>query len=203
MRVLVACEESQVVCAAFRAKGHLAFSCDLIETSGSHPEWHLRCDVMEVLNDHWDLIIAHPPCTYLSNAGARWLYAGNTLNLQRYNLGLQAREFFMMLLNADCDRICIENPVPSKIYALPPCTQILQPYQFGEPWSKRTCLWLKGLAPLQPTEILSDFRPYCSSGSYKKNHDPHFAGFSRKGGASKVRSRTFLGIANAMADQWG
>lgn len=202
MNVLIACEESQEVCKAFRAKGHRAFSCDLQPCSGGHPEWHIQDDVLKHL-DGWDLIIAHPPCTYISNAGARWLYAGHELNEQRYQKGLEGKEFFMKMLNADCEKIAVENPVPSSIYKLPKPTQIIQPFEFGEPWSKKTCLWLKGLPPLMATEIVPDHKPYCSSGSYSKTHDPKYKGASRAGGAAKIRSKTFPGIAKAMADQWG
>lgn len=203
MRVLVACEESQEVCKAFRERGHEAYSCDIQECSGGHPEWHLQQDVLEVLKDKWDLIIAHPPCTYLSNAGARWLYAGGKLNEERYQKGLEGKQFFLALLNADCPKIAVENPIPSKVYMLPEYTQVIQPYQFGEPWSKKTCLWLKGLNPLRPTNIVSDYKPYCSSGSYSVNHNPKYKGASRKGGSAKSRSKTFPGIAAAMAAQWG
>lgn len=231
MKVLVACEESQAVCKAFREKGHEAYSCDIQPCSGGHPEWHIQRDVLDYINGdgrplwekrrapfplfrtqdgkwhdlpiRWDLIIAHPPCTYLSNAGARWLYAGGKLNEERYAKGLDGKKFFMAMLNADCPRIAVENPIPSSIYGLPEYSQIIQPYQFGEPWSKKTCLWLKGLEPLQPTEIVEDYKPYCTSGSYSGTHDPKYSGASRKGGSAKSRSKTFEGIARAMAEQWG
>lgn len=232
MNVLIACEESQRVCSAFRAKGHNAFSCDIIPCSGGHPEWHIQGDVLQVLNPgtqlqglpheyygikpfqtmdgeyhfvsgKWDLLIAHPPCTFLSNAGARWLYAGGKLNEERYQKGLEGKAFFIALLNADCNRICIENPIPSSVYELPEYTQIIQPYEHGDPWSKKTCLWLKGLKPLKPTKFIEEYFPYCSSGSYSGTHDPKYKGASRKGGSAKSRSKTFLGIARAMADQWG
>lgn len=226
MKVLVACEESQRVCMAFREKGHTAFSCDLQPCSGGHPEWHIICDALKIINgsnkirpsdrfietedgshyrfpERWDLIIAHPPCTYLSNAGARWLYAGGELNTERYRKGLDGKKFFMAMLNADCPRIAVENPIPSSIYGLPEYSQIIQPYYFGEPWSKKTCLWLKGLDILQPTDIVMDHKPYCSSGSYSGTHDPKYSGASRKGGSAKSRSKTFWGIARAMAEQWG
>ena len=143
MKVLVACEESQRVCIAFREKGHNAFSCDILPCSGGHPEWHICGDVLPLLNGNcefvtmddvmhridgkWDLIIAHPPCTYLSNAGARWLYAGGELNEERYRKGIDGKKFFMSMLNADCQRIAVENPIPSSIYDLPQYTQIIQP----------------------------------------------------------------------------
>lgn len=219
MNVLVACEESQAVCIAFRERGHNAFSCDIEPCSGGHPEWHLQQDVIPLLDgrcrfktmdgiEHsidgkWDLIISHPPCTYLSNAGARWLYAGGELNTERYRKGLDGKKFFMAMLKADCPRIAVENPIPSSIYDLPQYTQIIQPYQFGEPWSKKTCLWLKGLEELKPTNIVKDYKPYCASGSYSGTHDPKYKGASRKGGSAKSRSKTFPGIAKAMASQWG
>lgn len=203
LRVLVACEESQEVCKAFRAKGHEAYSCDLQDCSGGHPEWHIKADALEILKLEWDLIIVHPPCTYLSNAGARWLYAGKQLNEERYQKGLDGKDFFMQFFNAKCERIAIENPIPSRVYQMPQYTQVIEPYYFGEPWSKKTCLWLKGLPPLFPTEIVYDHKPYCSSGSYSRNHDPKYKGASRKGGSAKARSKTFPGVARAMAEQWG
>lgn len=203
MRVLVACEESQEVCKAFRARGHEAYSCDLIECSGGHPEWHIRADALELLKMKWDLIIAHPPCTYISNAGARWLFAGGELNEERYRQGLEAKEFFMSFLLSDCVCVCVENPIPSKVFEMPQYTQIIQPYEYGHPWSKKTCLWLKGLPPLVPTELVTEHKPFISSGSYTKTHDPQYKGASRKGGSARSRSKTFPGIAKAMAEQWG
>ena len=219
MNVLIACEESQRVCKAFRARGHRAFSADIQECSGGHPEWHILGDVLPLLNGNceftlqnrererqigrWDLIIAHPPCTYISNAGARWLYKGGQLNIERYIEGMKGAMFLMKMLAADCDRVAVENPIPSKIYDLPQCTQIIQPYEYGEPFSKKTCLWIRGMKPLQPTNILTEYKPYCSSGSYSGSHDPKFKGVSRAGGSAKIRSKTFKGIAEAMAEQWG
>lgn len=203
MRVLVACEESQEVCKAFRALGHEAYSCDIQACSGGHPEWHIQADALELIKMKWDLIIAHPPCTYISNAGARWLFAGGELNQERYRKGLSAKAFFKSFLDANCDRIAVENPIPSSIYELPPYTQIIQPYEYGHPWSKKTCLWLKGLPPLVPTDVVTDYKPYVSSGSYTKTHDPKYKGASRKGGSARSRSKTFPGIAKAMAEQWG
>lgn len=218
MKILVACEESQAVTKEMRKLGHEAYSCDLIECSGGHPEWHIRWDALALINGNcnfftcdgkmhsiagkWDMLIAHPPCTYLSNAGARWLYAGKALNQERYAQGLEAKRFFMSFLNADCPRIAVENPIPSAVYELPNYTQIVQPYEYGHPWSKKTCLWLKGLKPLEPTNIIDDHRPFCSSGSYSGTHDPKYKGASRKGGSAKSRSKTFAGIARAMAEQW-
>ena len=202
MRVLVACEESQEVCKAFRAKGHEAYSCDIQECSGGHPEWHIQGDVLPLLKEKWDLIIAHPPCTYMSKAGARFMYltAGN-INQERLEKALQAKEFFMQFMNADCDKLCIENPTPLKIVGLPKESQVIQPYQFGHPYSKRTLLWLKGLPELKPTNILTEYTPYLPSNT---------GGFARgKGGSrgvahnAKDASKTFSGIAQAMAEQWG
>ena len=218
MKVLVACEESQAVTKELRRLGHEAYSCDLIDCSGGHPEWHIKWDALALINGNcsfmtcdgelhhiagkWDMLIAHPPCTYISNAGARWLYAGGGLNKERYAKGLEAKSFFMRFYNADCDRIAIENPIPSSVYDMPPYTQVIQPYEHGDPYSKKTCLWLKGLEPLKPTNIVTDYKPYCSSGSYSKTHDPRYKGASRKGGSSKSRSKTFPGIARAFATQW-
>ena len=164
MRVLIACEESQVVCAAFRERGHEAYSCDIIECSGGHNEWHIKCDVVPLLNGNcrfvtmdnephyidgkWDMIIAFPPCTFMSKAGARWMFPKGELSQERYAKAMAAKEFFMQIFNADCDRIAIENPRPLKIVELPEPQQVIQPYQFGHPYSKATCLWLKNLPPL-------------------------------------------------------
>lgn len=174
MKILIACEESQAVCKAFRAKGHEAYSCDIIECSGGHPEWHIKQDVLPLLDGNcefettdgakhkidgkWDMIIAHPPCTYLTNAGARWLYAGGKLNEERYKQGLEAKDFFMRFLWADCDKVVIENPVPSGVYKLPEYTQIIQPYEYGHPHTKKTCLWVRGMKPLKPTNIVEPVR---------------------------------------------
>jgi hypothetical protein len=186
IRVLVACEESQVVCIAFRNLGYQAFSCDVIECSGGHPEWHIKDDVSKHLSDGWDLLIAHPPCTYLSNVGATWLFPKGVLNKIRYEKGLEAKQFFMDLYNAPIKRIAVENPIASKIYELPKYNQIIQPYQFGHPYSKKTCLWLKDLPALIPTNVLSEYTQFVSSVMGSKN-----------------RSKTFSGIAEAMAQQWG
>ena len=196
MRVLVACEESQRVCIEFRRLGHEAYSCDIEPCSGGHPEWHLQQDVTELLKIKWDLIIAHPPCTYLSNAGARFLYPKGELNKERLQKGLEAKEFFMKLWKADCPRIAVENPVPSKVYGLPVYSQIIQPYDFGHPYSKKTCLWLKGLPKLQPTEIVPE----------SERESTKIAGnWFNKGGKDrqKNRAKTCPGIAKAMAEQWG
>lgn len=214
MKVLVACEESQRVCSAFRALGHEAYSCDIQEPSGGHPEWHILGDVLKVLGGgnvvtmddithsigKWDIIIAFPPCTYLSNAGARHLYKGGQLNIERYKKGLEAKKFLMMIYTADCPRIAIENPTPSRIYELPEKTQVIQPYMFGHPFTKRTLLWLKGLPKLEPTKIVDPERSWCPNGAHK--HNEKYNGVHSKE-RSKNRSKTFAGIAQAMAVQWG
>ena len=141
MKVLVACEESQAVTKELRRLGHEAYSCDIIPCSGGHPEWHLQLDAVELLKMKWDMIIAFPPCTYLTNAGARHLYKGHKLNEERYQKGLEAKEFFLKFYNADCPKIAIENPTPSRIYELPEKTQVIQPYEYGHPFTKRTPLY--------------------------------------------------------------
>lgn len=216
LKVLVACEESQRVCSAFRQLGHEAYSCDIIEPSGGHPEWHVKGDVLPLLErerefttmdgvthavDKWDLIIAHPPCTYLTNAGARHLWKGHELNQERYQQGLEAKAFFMKFLNADCEHIAVENPIPSKVFELPKYTQTIQPYQFGHPFTKKTCLWLKGLPTLQPTNEVEPIATWCPSGSYSHKHGDKHRGMFTKDRA-RNRSKTFEGIAEAMAEQW-
>lgn len=203
LKVLVACEESQAVCKAFRELGHEAYSCDIQPCSGGRPEWHIQGDVLPLLGQFWDLIIAHPPCTYLSNAGVcRLISKKNGLNKERYALGIEAKEFFMKFLNAKCDRICVENPIPTKIWGLPDYTQVVQPFHFGHPFRKKTCLWLRGLSPLTPTQIVEPHSNWVSGGKCFKdgkqvrNPSP---GFRDK----KTRSKTFEGIAKAMAEQWG
>ncbi len=193
MRILVACEESQAVTKELRKLGHEAYSCDILKCSGGRPEWHLQCDVIPLLKIKWDMIIAFPPCTYLSNAGAKHLFRGGVLNEERYRKGMEAKQFFMTLLNADCPRVAVENPVSSRIYEMPPYTQEIQPWQFGHPVTKKTRLWLRGLPELEPTEMV---KPECGC---------HEAGtWFMKGGKDRQRNRakTFPGIAKAMARQW-
>ena len=206
MNVLIACEESQAVCKAFRERGHNAYSCDLKPCTGGHPEWHIQGDVLHLLDGKWDLIIAHPPCTYMSKAGARWMYptAGN-ISQERLAKAMKAKEFFLKILNADCDRIAIENPRPLKVVDLPKPTQVIQPYQFGHPYSKATCLWLKGLPQLKPTEVLTEYKPYCPSntGGVTRGQSYNKGGAIRAADDCVNRSKTFDGIAKAMAEQWG
>lgn len=201
MKILVACEESQAVTIELRKLGHEAYSCDIIPCSGGHPEWHLQQDVTPLLKEKWDMIIAFPPCTYLTNAGARHLYKGGVLNQTRFTKGIEAKHFFMEIYNADCPRIAIENPVPSRVYELPEKTQVIQPWQFGHPYTKRTQLWLKGLPKLEPTNIVTPDRTWCPSGSYSKEHKNKYKGMFTQDRA-KNRAKTFPGIAKAMAEQW-
>ena len=219
MKILVACEESQAVTIELRRLGHEAYSCDIQECSGGHPEWHIKGDVLPLLNGdcefytmdgerhaisgRWDMIIAHPPCTYLTNAGARWLWAGGKLNEERYKKGMEARKFFMRFIEADCPRIAVENPIPSAVYELPTYTQIIQPYEYGHPHTKKTCLWLKGLSPLQPTKIV---KPEKGRRFQQKNGNWRYSCWEmdQRGGKERARerSKTFPGIARAMAEQW-
>lgn len=193
MKILVACEESQEVTKELRKLGHEAYSCDIQPCSGGNPEWHLRQDVTPLLTDKWDMIIAFPPCTYLSNQGANTLYKGGKLNQDRYQKGLKAKEFFMMFYNANCPKIAIENPISSKIYKLPPYTQDIHPWMFGHPVKKNTRLWLKGLPKLKPTNFVKPLE-----GCHEPNTWYTCCGKNRH----KNRSKTFAGIAKAMAEQW-
>jgi hypothetical protein len=194
VRVLVACEYSGRVRDAFLRKGHYAMSCDLLPCESTVAGDHYQGSVLDVLDNGWDLMIAHPPCTYLSNAGARWLYAGKKLNMERFEKGLEAKQFFMALLNANIPKIAVENPVPSTVYELPAYSQSIEPYQFGHPFKKKTCLWLKGLPSLVHTEVVETRQSTKIPGNW-----------FNKGGKErqKERARTFQGIADAMADQWG
>ena len=236
MRVLVACEESQRVCSAFRARGHEAYSCDILEPSGGHPEWHIKEDVLPILNPSkhmigcpnypeyeeyiefttmdgvkhriegkWDLIIAHPPCTYLTNTGNRWF------NIEKYGdkarerikLREEAVEFFMAFANADCGHIAIENPIGHMSTRWRKPDQIIQPYFFGDPFEKKTCLWLKGLPILKKTnEVKPEERTKFASG---KSMPAWYAAAANLPAAerSRIRSQTFPGFAEAMAEQWG
>ena len=169
MKVLIACEYSGIVRDAFAAKGHNAWSCDILPTESKGN--HIQDDVFKHLDKGWDLMIAHPPCTYLSNAGARFLYPKKKLNQDRYKLGLKAKEFFMALYNAPINKICVENPISSKIFALPKHTQTIQPYEYGHPFSKNTRLWLKNLPQLKPTNNIKKHKPLLPSNSGGKKED--------------------------------
>lgn len=227
MKVLVACEESQRVCIEFRRLGHEAYSCDIEPCSGGHPEWHIQDDVLRVLNptydgeawlidfctqdeeihviDKWDMIIAFPPCTYLTVTGNRWFdvkkYGDKAVlrHMQRE----AAAEFFNIFTRIDCPKVAIENPigVMSTRYRKP--DQIIQPYQFGEPERKSTCLWLKGLPKLQPTEIVEpNIVKYKSRKGTDSKWHMETINLPQKE-RQKLRSKTFEGIAKAMAEQWG
>lgn len=235
MRILVACEESQEVCKAFRAKGHEAFSCDIIDPSGGHPEWHIKGDVLPLLNGdctfqtldththtiagRWDMIIAFPPCTHLAVSGAAWFSKKREDGRQRWGI-----EFFANFLQADCERVAIENPVGiisggyipkwfpdlAEKYHFPiRPTQIVHPWNFGDNYSKQTCLWLKGLNPLIPkiTEQPElEWFEWVDGKTGKKKRQPKWfadAWHLKPTERAKVRSKTFPGIAQAMADQWG
>ena len=150
----------------------------------------------------WDMLIAHPPCTYLSNAGARHLWKNHQLQADRVTLGIKGRDLFMRFWWSDIQRICIENPIPSRVFGMPERTQIIEPWQYGHPYKKKTCLWLKGLPKLEPTNIVDPIATWCPSGSYSGKHGEEHRGMFTKDRA-KNRSKTFPGIARAMAEQWG
>ena len=233
MNVLVACEESQTVCKAFRERGHNAFSCDIQECSGGHPEWHIKGDVLEILNPkeicytdyknsvnrihgiefqtldgekyvlagQWDLIIAHPPCTYLTGAGA----CNIPKHPERIPLGFEAADFFLKILNADCNKIVVENPPPMKRFNLPKYNQLVRPFMFGESNNKPICLWLKGVDELRPTNIVQKDKDivrwvHKATGQKKSCSKWYNTNTSQH---SKHRSKTFEGVALAMAEQWG
>ena len=190
MRVLVACEFTQIVCKAFRERGHEAYSCDILPTEGN-PDWHIQGDVLEILDDGWDLMIAHPPCTYLCRHRSRWNKPENTKDREK------AKAFFMQFINSDIPKICVENPVPLRKSNLPRYSQIIQPWQFGHDYSKRTCLWLKNLPKLVPADIVQ-ITYYTTPKGRKFTRGWYFTPRN-----SKARSRSFKGIAKAMATQWG
>jgi len=204
MRILVACEESQAVTIELRKLGHEAYSCDLVECSGGHPEWHLQEDLMHLLGKDWDMILAFPPCTYLTVTGNRWF------NIERYgDKAIKRHEdrkdainFFMAIANAKCEKIAIENPVGVMSSEWRKPNQIVNPYQFGDAFEKKTCLWLKGLPLLDSTnEVEPPKRTEFASG---KTMPAWYADAWRlpKEERAKLRSKTFPGIAKAMAEQW-
>ena len=200
MKILVACEYSGTVRDAFAELGHDAWSCDTLPTESKGN--HIQDDVLKHLDKDWDLLIAHPPCTYLSRAGARWLYPkAKQLDQARYEKGLKGKEFFMKLLDSSIDKIAIENPTPFRIFNLPKPTQVIQPYEFGHNFSKRTLLWLKNLTQLKPTDIVDNYKPLLPSNTGgKKRGQKSSSGFVHN---AKDASKTFIGIAKAMAEQWG
>jgi len=185
-KILIACEESGIVLSSFRNRGFIdVWSCDLLPTSGNHPEWHFKDDVLPLLVQKWDMIIAFPPCTDLCASGARWFKEKQADGRQQRSI-----DFFMKFTGLDCPKVAIENPVGimSRLYRKP--DQIIQPWQFGHPESKATCLWLKGLPLLKPTKIETIRDGKC----WKMPPSPDRA---------KLRAKTYQGIADAMADQWG
>lgn len=193
--IIVACEESQIVCKAFRAKGHRAFSCDLQDCSGGRPEWHIKDDIFNVIDSDWDLMIAHPPCTYLTISANRWLKdqperkSGALVGAERRKAVEEAVSFFMRMANCNIPRWCIENPIGimSKRFRKP--NQVIQPWMYGHGETKATCLWLKGLPRLNGFDVVS--------GREQRLHR-----LSPGPDRAKERSKTFEGIAKAMADQW-
>ena len=210
MKVLIACEESQAVTKAFRERGHQAYSCDILPCSGGHPEWHIQDDVTKHLDKGWDLMIAHPPCTYLAVSGARWLYnKDGSKNEDRWINREKALDFVRTLLDAPILRIALENPVSVISSEIRKPNQIIQPYEYGDKASKRTCLWTKNLPPLVPTKIVDKGEMYewiDKKGKSRKYPMWHFqALIDAKTPEERrtLRSKTFIGIANAMAEQWG
>lgn len=203
MKILVACEESQAVTKELRKIGHEAYSCDILPCSGGHPEWHLQTDVIPLLKQKWDMIIAFPPCTHLACSGAR--HFAEKIKDGRQQQGI---DFFMEFVNADCPRIAIENPIGimSTKYRKP--DQIIQPYMFGDKYTKSTCLWLKGLPKLKPTNIVEhgEYFEWIDKKGRKKRQPKWFYEALRKAKTSEersiIRSKTFPGIAEAMATQW-
>ena len=209
MKILVACEESQAVTIELRILGHEAYSCDIEPCSGGHPEWHLQQDVVPLLKEKWDMIIAFPPCTYLTVAGNRWFnvekYGDKAI--KRIRDREEAIKFFMMFANADCEKIAIENPVGIMSTKFRKPDQTIQPYMFGDKARKGTCLWLKGLPNLKPTNIVD--MGEIKAGGYSVGANADCA--RDEGGkiiawndprTAKIRSKTFPGIAKAMAEQW-
>ena len=219
MRALIACEESQRVCVAFRERGWQAFSCDVQECSGGHPEWHIKQDVIPLLNGccsfytedgkkhiivgKWDLIIAHPPCTYLTLAGNKWFKPEFSDRFpDRQKQRKEAVDFFMAIANADCDRIAIENPVGIMSSQWRKPDQYIEPYMFGDAEKKKTGLWLKGLPLLKPTNIVEPVIIHCRSGANEPRWHMETMHLPKEE-RSRVRSQTFIGIAKAIAEQWG
>ena len=203
MNVLIACEQSGRVRDQFILKGHNAISCDVLASTSDNDNPHIIGDALEVIRSQkWDLIIAFPPCTYLTAGGAVRMYPkAGQIDPIRYKKAIEAKKLFMSIYESDCEKIAIENPKPLRVVGLPQKTQVIQPYEFGEPYSKMTYLWLKGLPNLQPTNVLTEYQPLINGGGGRLN-GKNYAGKSFASG-SKARSLTFMGIAQAMANQWG
>jgi len=198
MRILIACEESQAVCIAFRKLGHSAYSCDTLPCSGGHPEWHIQGNVLDYLDRRWDMLIGFPPCTYLAVSGLHW----NKRIEGRQDLTEDAITFVRALMEADIPMIAIENPVGCISTRIRKPDQIIQPYQFGHDASKKTCLWLKNLPPLLPTNY---FPPRIVDGKerWSNQTDSGQNRLTPSETRASERSKTYSGIANAMAEAWG
>tara|TARA_R110002153_G_scaffold3966_3_gene18989 strand:+ start:742 stop:1377 length:636 start_codon:yes stop_codon:yes gene_type:complete len=209
MKILVACEESQAVTKELRKLGHEAFSCDLLPCSGGYPEWHYQQNVFEVIDKGWDMMIAHPPCTFLAVSGARWLYnKDGSKNEERWKNQAEALDFVQRLMDAPIDKIAIENPISVISSNIRKPEQIIQPWMFGNKAQKSTCLWLKNLPLLEPTDIVEkgEFIEFISKKGVKKKQPKWYfdALKNAKTPAERrtLRSKTFKGIAEAMAKQW-
>lgn len=211
MKILLACEESQAVCSEFRKLGHEAWSADLLDCSGPHPEWHKKGDVLEIINDNWDLMIAFPPCTHLAVSGARHFE-----NKRKDGRQQEAIQFFMKMINAHhIPKIAVENPIGIMSTEYDKPTQIIHPYHFGDPYSKSTCLWLKNLPPLKYNrkskngESIAEIDPHLPNEVEKGEFVTFSSGkrmakwYNEASGNGHLRSKTFPGIAKAMASQWG
>jgi len=200
MRILIACEESQEVCKAFRAKGHEAYSCDVLPCSGGHPEWHLQGYLEDVIGSgaDWDMIIAFPPCTYLCSSGLHW----NKKDPGRQEKTEYALSFVQMIFERDCSRIALENPIGCISSRIRKPDQIIQPYQFGHDASKATCLWLKGLPLLMPTQYIEP-RIVAGKQRWANQTDSGQNKLPPSKNRAKERSKTYGGVAEAMANQWG
>jgi len=211
MKILIACEESQTITKEFRALGHEAYSCDILPCSGGHPEWHLQGDVFNFINKGWDLMIAHPPCTYLAVSGARHLYNKNgTINVERERERDLALGFVQRLMDADIPKIAIENPISVISSKIRKPDQIVQPYMFGDKASKSTCLWLKNLPKLVATNVVDkgEFKEWIDkkTGKTKRQALWYYEALQKAKSSEErrtLRSKTFIGIAKAIAQQWG
>ena len=209
MRVLVACEESQAITKELRALGHEAYSCDLLPCSGGHPEWHYQQDVFEVVELGWDMMIAHPPCTFLAVSGARWMYnKDGSVNEERLRNQNEALAFVQRLMDAPIERIAIENPISVISSQIRKPDQIVHPYHFGDKASKSTCLWLKNLPKLEHTDVVEkgEFLEFTSKKGVKKRQALWYYQALRDAKTPSerrtLRSKTFKGMAAAMAEQW-
>ena len=211
MKILVACEESQAITKELRKLRHEAFSCDLLPCSGGHPEWYYQQDVFKVINKGWDMMIAHPPCTFLAVSGARWLYnKDGSKNTERWENQAKALDFVQKLMDVPIEKIAIENPISVISSNIRKPDQIVHPWMFGDKASKSTCLWLKNLPKLEPTNIVEkgEFKEWIDkkTGKTKRQATWYYEALQKaKTPAERrtLRSKTFLGIAKAMANQWG